>query len=209
MSDENNIKEAEKTAENVTPDTDGDKQAVNWTDEILEWLEAFVMAIFAVILIFIFFLRIVLVDGPSMNPTLTDGDRLILTHINYTPEKGDIVVLNCQGLQKTIIKRCIGTAGDTVRVDYNTGEVTVNGSVIEQDYLGEPMMDLNYFDFSYMTDIGVYEYTVPEDTIFVMGDNRNHSTDSRCREVGFVKTEDVLGKAFFRIMPFGSFGKIG
>ena len=178
-------------------------------DEILEWIESFVFAIFVVILVFIFLFRIVLVSGPSMNPTLSDGDRLIISHINYTPERGDIVVLNSIGLNKTIIKRCIGTAGDIVRVDYNNNSVSVNGENVPQDYINEVMNVLPIFDAKYCVDSGVYEYAVPDGKIFVMGDNRNHSTDSRSAYVGFVDLEDVLGKAIFRIIPFDSFGKIG
>ncbi len=185
------------------------EKKVNFTDEILDWLESFVLAVFIVILIFIFFFRIVLVDGPSMNPTLSDGDRLIISHLNYNPEKGDIVVLNSVGLNKTIIKRCIGTEGDTVRIDYNNNTVTVNGEDVPQDYINETMELKLWFDDTYLVESGVYEYTVPEGTIFVLGDNRNHSTDSRATEVGFVDTDDVLGKAILRLLPLGSFGTIG
>lgn len=178
-------------------------------DELLDWVEAFVIAVFAVVLIFIFFLRIVEVSGPSMNPTLSDGDRLILTHLNYTPERGDIIVCNAPGLDKCIIKRCIGIGGDTVVIDYNENSVTVNGEKLKEDYLGEKMKGgLVVFDRSYMTDDNVYTYKVPEGTVFALGDNRNHSTDSRSSYVGFIKLEDVLGKAFFRFLPFGSFGSI-
>ena len=182
---------------------------IDFLDEVLEWVESFVFAIFLVILVFIFLFRIVLVDGPSMNPTLSDGDRLIITHVNYTPEKGDIVVLNSAGLNKTIIKRCIGTAGDTVIINYNNNTVKVNGEVNSQEYINEIMEDFVSFDQGNRISQNVYEYNVPEGKIFVLGDNRNHSTDSRSEFVGFVDTKDILGKAVFRIMPLGSFGKIG
>ncbi|MBR6872200.1 MAG: signal peptidase I [Ruminococcus sp.] len=188
---------------------DKNEKSFSLVDELLDWVEAFVLAIFVVVLIFIFFLRIVEVSGPSMNPTLNDKDRLILTHLNYTPERGDIIVANSKGLDKCIIKRCIGIAGDTVVIDYNKNSVTVNGTKVQEDYLGEAMRgDLAVFDTSFKTANGVYTYHVPEDTIFAIGDNRNHSTDSRSAYVGFIKLEDVLGKAFFRFLPFGSFGSI-
>lgn len=178
-------------------------------DELLDWAEAFVLAIFAVVLIFIFFLRVVEVSGPSMNPTLSDKDRLILTHLNYTPERGDIIVCNSPGLDKCIIKRCIGIEGDTVVVDYNNNCVYVNGEKLEETYLSEGMKsNLPVFDQSFLTDKNVYTYHVPEGTVFAMGDNRNHSTDSRSSYVGFIKYEDILGKAFFRFLPFGSFGSV-
>ena len=186
-----------------------EEEKFSLADELLDWAEAFIIAVFAVVLIFIFFLRIVEVSGPSMNPTLNDGDRLILTHLNYTPERGDIIVCNAPGLDKCIIKRCIGIAGDTVVVDYNNNSVYVNGEKLNEDYLGEGMKgSLAVFDQSYMTDKNVYTYNVPEDTVFAMGDNRNHSTDSRSSWVGFIKSENILGKAFFRFLPFGSFGSV-
>ena len=177
-------------------------------DEFLDWVEAFVLALFAVVIIFIFFLRIVEVSGPSMNPTLTDKDRLILTHLNYTPERGDIIVANSPGLSKCIIKRCIGVAGDTVVVDYNNNTVTVNGEKIQEDYINEKMKDTGSFDRSFLTAKNVYTYKVPEGTVFAMGDNRNHSADSRSVYVGFIKLEDILGKAIFRFLPFSGFGSI-
>ena len=196
-------------SEEIKADALSEEKKNSLTDELLDWAEAFIVAIFAVVLIFIFFLRVVEVSGPSMNPTLSDKDRLILTHLNYTPERGDIIVCNAPILDKCIIKRCIGIGGDTVVVDYNNNSVYVNGEKLKEDYLGETMRgNLAVFDETYMTDKNVYTYNVPEGTVFAMGDNRNHSTDSRSKWVGFIKEEDILGKAFFRFLPFGSFGSV-
>lgn len=183
-----------------------DEEETSLVDDLLDWVEAFVVAIFVVILVFIFFLRVVEVSGPSMNPTLSDKDRVIVTHLNYTPERGDIVVCNSKGLEKCIIKRCIGVAGDTVVVNYNDNTVKVNGELINESYINETMSVQSVFDSSYLTGDKEYTYTVPERTIFAMGDNRNHSTDSRSAYVGFIKLEDILGKAFFRFLPFGQIG---
>ena len=180
-------------AKKAAPDDLKEKQPVNVMDEVFEWAESFVFAMFVVILIFTFFFRIVLVQGPSMRETLQDQDRLIITHINYTPQKGDIVVINSEKLGKTIIKRVIGTGGDKVVVDYNNNTVTVNGKVISNDNIREAMYNTNLFDEKYEVEENVFEYDVPEGKLFVMGDNRNNSTDSR--RIGFIDPSDVLGKS--------------
>lgn len=167
-------------------------------DELLDWVESFVFAGFVVLLVFIFLFRTVVVEGGSMNPTLFNTQRLILEHFNYEPERGDIIVANCPGLNKTIIKRCIGLAGDTVVIDYSANTVTVNGEKLTEDYLGEPMIQLDRFDDTYKVSENKYEYIVPDDTVFAMGDNRNASRDSRYSEVGFISIDNVLGRAVFR-----------
>ncbi|MGN0601182.1 MAG: signal peptidase I [Oscillospiraceae bacterium] len=178
-------------------------------DAVLEWAESFVFAMFVVILIFTFVLRTVVVVGDSMNPNFINGDRLIITHLKSSVEKGEILVMNSHGLNETIIKRCIGTEGDKVKIDYNQNKIWVNGKEIEDDYINGAMVDKEfYFDPQYMVESGVYEYTVPENKVFVMGDNRNHSADSRYSQVGFIDEEDILGKVVFRIYPFDSIGKI-
>lgn len=193
-------------AKKAAPDDLKEKQPVNVMDEVFEWAESFVFAMFVVILTFTFFFRIVLVQGPSMRETLQDQDRLIITHINYTPQKGDIVVINSEKLGKTIIKRVIGTGGDKVVVDYNNNTVTVNGKVISNDNIREAMYNTNLFDEKYEVEENVFEYDVPEGKLFVMGDNRNNSTDSR--RIGFIDPSDVLGNAVLRLYPFESFGKV-
>lgn len=169
-------------------------------NETLDWIESFAFASFIVLLVFIFLFRTVVVDGGSMNPTLYNSQRLVLTHFNYVPEHGDIIVANSPGLNKTIIKRCIGVEGDTVTVDYGTHTVTVNGSKIDEPYLdaSDPMTVKPYFDETYRVSDTAYEYIVPKGTIFAMGDNRNGSNDSRSSDVGFIKKEDILGRAVFR-----------
>lgn len=181
-------------AKKAAPDDLKEKQPVNAMDEVFEWAESFVFAMFMVILIFTFFFRIVLVQGPSMRETLQDQDRLIITHINYTPQKGDIVVINSEKLGKTIIKRVIGTGGDKVVVDYNNNTVTVNGKVISNDNIREAMYNTNLFDEKYEVEENVFEYDVPEGKLFVMGDNRNNSTDSR--RIGFIDRLTCLVRQF-------------
>ena len=169
-------------------------------NEILEWLESIAISIFIVILVFTFVFRIVIVDGSSMFPTLEDGQRLVISHLFYTPKQGDIVVVNSKGLNKTIIKRVIATEGQTVDINFDKHTVTVDGKTLDEPYINEPTI---------RNDGGNnYPLVVPKNTIFVMGDNRNNSTDSRNSLVGFISIDDVLGKAVFRIYPFDRFGRI-
>lgn len=193
-------------ARQAAPDDLKEKEPVNVADEILDWIESFVFAMFIIILIFIFFLRIVTVEGESMVSTLEDKDRLVMSHMNYTPKRNDIVVVNSDVLGKTIIKRVIGISGDTIKIDYDHNRVYVNGEEQSNEHINETMINKGIFDPAYKIEDNVYEYTVPDGMIFVMGDNRNNSTDSRA--IGFIDEKDVLGHAIFRLYPFKKIGKI-
>ncbi|MCD8096251.1 MAG: signal peptidase I [Ruminococcus sp.] len=184
---------------------DSEQKKSSTVNEFLDWVESFVFAIFLVLLVFIFLFRTVVVDGTSMLPTLEDGQRLLLSHFNYTPQRGDIIVANSPSLNKTIIKRCIGVEGDKVIIDYETNTITVNGEEIDESYLGEEMEILTTFDESYKISDTQYEYDVPDGCIFALGDNRNGSRDSRDAGVGFIDMDDVLGKAVLRFYPFDTF----
>ncbi len=183
-----------------------EEEPVNIANEILDWIESFVFAVFVIILIFIFLFRIVTVDGHSMDSTLSDKDRVIISHLNYDPKNDDIVVVNSSVLNKTLIKRVIGISGDTVKIDYNINTVYVNGKAISNEHIDNTMLDKGMFDPSFKISDGVYEYKVPENSIFIMGDNRNNSTDSRT--IGFISKDDVMGHVIFRLYPFKEFGSI-
>lgn len=159
-------------------------------------------AVVAVALVFIFVFRTVSVNGDSMYPTLHNTDRIVLTAFYDEPQNGDIVV-TCQPCEEPVpdvlVKRVIATEGQTVDIDFTRGIVYVDGVALDEPYVNELTYDRE--DFS-------GEVTVPEGYVFVMGDNRNNSTDSRDDRVGFIREEYVLGKALFRIAPFGQF-KIG
>ena len=141
-----------------------------------------------------------------MDSTLSDKDRVIISHLNYDPKNDDIVVVNSSVLNKTLIKRVIGIAGDTVKIDYNINTVYVNGKAISNEHIDNTMLDKGMFDPSFKISDGVYEYKVPENSIFIMGDNRNNSTDSRT--IGFISKDDVMGHVIFRLYPFKEFGSI-
>ncbi len=175
---------------------------------VFDWIETIVMYIFIVILIFSFLLRIVVVDGKSMMTTLYDTDLLVVTNILYKPDNNDIVVLNSDALNKTVVKRVIAVAGQTVEIDYNNNFVSVDGEKLSENYIKESIMyddkaefDQKYFDVNSQK----YIYTVPKNCVFVLGDNRNHSSDSRF--FGCVEIDDIIGKVIFRIMS--TYGDLG
>ena len=160
-------------------------------------------AVVAVAIAFVFIFRTVGVSGSSMYPTLNNYDRIILSAFLYEPENGDIVV-TCQpsesaAIEDVLIKRVIATGGQTVDIDFETSTVYVDGVALDEPYINEPTRDREDF---------YAPVTVPEGYVFVMGDNRNHSTDSRDNRVGLIREEYILGKALFRMLPFGQF-KIG
>ncbi len=165
------------------------------------WLQALVMALVALILIFTMVGRIIGVDGSSMVPTLHDHDMLLLQSLGYEPKQGDVVVLTKDSfLPQPIVKRVIATGGQTVEIDYRAGTVTVDGVVLDEPYINEAMQE-PYFE-------SITSVEVPEGSIFVMGDNRNNSSDSRDPRLGLVDERYVLGRALFILLPFQNFGAI-
>ena len=154
---------------------------------MLEWYEALISAALVLVLIFSFFFRIIQVDGRSMVPTLTHGDTLIVWAAGYTPQRGDVVIVDSYTVYGTpLVKRIIAKGGDTISIDYDAGTVTVNGELLQEDYIAAP---------TYLGDDVQFPFTVPEGTLFVMGDNRNESLDSRSSYVGCIDERDILGKA--------------
>ena len=167
---------------------------------MLEWYEALISAALVLVLVFSFVFRIIQVDGSSMVPTLTNGDKLIVWGAGYTPERGDVVIVDSYTTYgKPLVKRVIAKGGDTISIDYETGTVTVNGEVLQEDYIAEPT-HLGY-------DVE-FPYTVPEGTVFVMGDNRNQSLDSRSSYIGCIDEQDILGKVLVCFLPFADFGVV-
>ncbi|MBR3640857.1 MAG: signal peptidase I [Oscillibacter sp.] len=163
--------------------------------DLYEWLQALIGAVLAVLLVFTFAVRLIGVDGHSMLPTLQHQDRLLVLSplISDRYRAGDIVIVRKQTfMTDPIVKRVIATEGQTVDIDFSAGVVYVDGTPIEEEYINEP---------TYKAEGTAFPLTVPEGSIFVMGDNRNHSNDSRDSRLGTVDTRYVIGKAFFLAYP--------
>ena len=163
--------------------------------ELYEWVQALVGSVLVVVLVFTFVIRLIGVDGHSMVPTLQDGDRLlVLNSMLYDDYKyGDIVVLRKDTfLEEPIVKRVIATEGQTVDIDFSSGSVYVDGVLLKEDYIHE---------LTFLEEGTEFPLTVPEGSVFVMGDNRNHSSDSRDSRLGTVDTRYVIGKAVFLAFP--------
>ena len=166
--------------------------------EILEWIVTILAAFAIAMLIKSFIFTIALVDGESMMPTLNNGDRLVVWRLGYQPQRGDIIVLQQAG-KKPYIKRIIAVEGDTVDIDFNLHTVKVNGEILDENYILEPIARSGDM---------IFPLTVDKDCVFVLGDNRNNSTDSRFSSGGQVMDEDIMGKATIRLFPFTDFGSV-
>lgn len=162
---------------------------------IFDILDSVKSAVIVVFFVFALAFRVVGVDGDSMNPTLADGDWLAVTGGYASIERGDIVVVTQPWERNVpIIKRVIAVGGDTVDIDFDNHNVYVNGQLIDEPYILEPT-ELHY-------DV-TFPVTVDEGCVFVMGDNRNDSLDSRSSKIGMVDERYILGKTLFSIYPFG------
>ena len=184
---------------------------------LFDILEMFAWSLFVVFLLFTFFIRLCRVDGSSMENTLFEGENLLVYSFNYTPEQDDIIVFHLTnpeaGLEKTLVKRVIATGGQDVTMNYETGEIHVDGVLYEdshavlKSFFGEitGVYDRNYPDHHYDYKTKIMSFTVPENKLFVLGDNRNDSKDSRSADIMFVEESCVLGRVFLRLSPFAIF----
>lgn len=197
--------------ESMHPDQQKDVQKQKTNINILLYLHDLTYLLCVILLVFLLCFRIVIVSGSSMKNTLVDGDYLLLlSNVFYSePKQGDIIVASKDSFDNgaPIVKRVIATAGQEIDIDFSTGEVFVDGQLLEETYISSPT---SYHD-------GVqFPLTVDDGCLFVMGDNREWSKDSRYADIGLIDCREVLGKALFLFLPgtdkgntARDFGRIG
>ena len=169
---------------------------MSWSQRIVTDFHDLVHVLAVFMLLYILIFRVVVVVGPSMYNTLVDGDRLVLiSSVLYrNPKQGDVIVASKETFRdgECIIKRIIATEGQTVDIDFQLGVVYVDGVGLKEDYT---------YTMTNMEEGMSFPLVVPEGCVFAMGDNRNHSLDSRNPQIGFIDEREILGKAVFLMMP--------
>lgn len=185
-------------------ETSGKNTVHGFTAACFEWVEALIPALIIIIIVFTFLFRVnIVVNGPSMEPNLMDGYKVFTSCLERNFTRGDIVVIDNQGtsLNIPIIKRVIATEGQTVDIDFQTGIITVDSQELDESA---------YIENGITTDKGDVEFPqkVPKGCVFVLGDNRSISEDSRYQAVGMIDKRNIIGKVHFIIMPFSKFGKL-
>ena len=172
----------------------------NTRAEVYDWIQCIIFALVFCVLLFVFAVRMVNVVGHSMVPTLEQSDKVVISNLFYHPKQGDIVVLRKQTLmEEPIVKRIIATEGQTVDIDFEDGVVYVDGKALDEPYVNEPVHDRENFEG---------KITVPKGCVFVMGDNRNASTDSRDARLGCVDTRYIMGRVYFTLFPVKNIGVV-
>ena len=192
--DEKKNRKKKKEKEKVPPEVKARREAY-------DWIQSLISALLICVLVFVFVLRIMDVHGTSMFPTLNNGDKVLVSDLFYEPARGDIVVFKKDSYDdnKALVKRVVAVAGDVVNIDFEKGVVYVNGEALEEDYID--VLTTTKIDF-------IGPQTVPDNCLFVMGDNRNASTDSRDKRIGMVDKRLVIGKVLLVVYPFESFGSV-
>lgn len=187
------------------------KQTKTVWAEVYEWIDSAVITVMVILLAFTFLFRQVRIEGNSMWPTLQNGERVIVSDVFYTPEYGDIVVISSEVYDDIpIIKRVIATEGQWV--DIHDGKVFVGKSLENMKEVGSEFVGdiLTEVSVGSVDAYGVQKYPlqVPENHVFVLGDNRSVSLDSRTAVVGLIDQRQILGKALYRVFPFDNIGSI-
>lgn len=160
--------------------------------DIYDLVQCIIAALVVGIMVFIFVFRVIGVKGSSMYSTLHDGDRVIASGLLYSPKQGDIIILKSDYYDQPLVKRIIATENQTVDIDFTSGIVYVDGEALDEPYTYEP----TYVDEGFSGPV-----TVPEGCVFVMGDNRNDSNDSRSANIGFIDEREIFGKVWLLLFP--------
>lgn len=171
---------------------------------LFDWAEELVLAVVVVVILFSFVFRVVTVNGNSMLPNYDPGDRLIVTDFHRDVVQGDVVVI-VDALDNPIIKRVIATEGQTVDIDNESGEVYVDGKLLDNTVYGVEN-GITRTDYNPIIETLNFPVTVDEGCVFVLGDNRIVSEDSRYTSIGMVDERKILGKAVLRIFPYNNIG---
>lgn len=189
---------SKSTKKKKIQDEDAVPQEILNRREVYDWIQCLITALIICVMIFVFFIRVIDVVGTSMLPTLQHGNKMLVSGFLYKPKYGDVVVFKADSYDpdKALVKRVIAVSGDDINIDFDKGIVYVNGEPIEESYINE--LTKTKLDF-----IGPKE--VPEGCVFVMGDNRNASTDSRDSRIGMVDSRLILGKVYFVLFPLDDF----
>ena len=207
--DENILKaeseEAEIDSTDETEEYEPEKRGV--AGELFEWIEIFSGALMTVILLFTFVFRLVTVEGSSMEKTLFEKDNLIISHVLYEPKQNDIVVIQVPNWrdQVPIIKRVIAIEGQTVDFDFDNWQVIVDGVPISEPYVNRESGEMHAYHAYEIYNLPV---TVEKGKVFVLGDNRNHSADSRNRDIQQVEVGNIMGRVLIRVFPFDKLGAV-
>ena len=176
------------------------QQSVNMKKEIFEWIQAIVIALVIALLIRSYVFSLIKVNGHSMQPTLYHNERLVVTKLMYTPSQGDIIILDPPAHQQgPYVKRIMAVEGQTIDIDYNNGKIYVDGVELQEDYIKERISSRGNI---------ALPMKVPENTAFVLGDNRNNSRDSRYKDIGVIPYENIIGKVTVRIWPLDRLGSV-
>lgn len=190
--------EPEGTAESkaTAPATAKPRREASLGYELYLNVRTLVFVLAALILVFTFVVRVIVVSGESMENTLQNGDSMLVWCLGYKPKQGDVVVVTQRSYQNdSLVKRVIATEGQRVDIDYESSTVYVDGVALQEDYIKEAMRIPIYGE-------GVNHVTVPEGCIFVLGDNRNDSADSRYPDIGVIDTRCIIGRAVMVVFPF-------
>ena len=191
--------EFDEAAEEVQDAVDTEEKR-DMRAEVYDWLQCVVSALLFCVIMFVFFARMIGVIGTSMVPTLQDEDKIFISNLFYTPKQGDVVVFRKESFRyDPLVKRIIATAGQTLDIDFERGIVSVDGVELQEDYIKD--LTTRRLNFS-------GPVTVPEGYVFVMGDNRDNSTDSRDTRIGLVDERLIMGKVYFVVLPFSNFGTV-